>query len=373
MGTLEVRNTYWNKVGHAQGAHAAYFLFNLKERLEAHQSAFDNLVELIPAKYYFVVENDVDVNPRQRRKNKHPDHDEQVKAAKKRKLDPDSRKSALDVQRESLKNRTQEKVEKVNGHVNGTASVPTDPEPDESLVLKPTRAKTSEELKSLLVLKIEESRRARMKKEEANGSKGKSKWHLLEERQEKIKKREKDKQKRQQQNKRDKSLNGLESGNPGGESDSAPKPTKLPEIDDIKFGTVTFGDDHKKRGPSDVKTLLKKVEAKNEKLQNLRSADPEKAESIEEAERWRNMMKMAQGEKVKDQAKILKQTVKRIEKKKSKSATAWKERDSSVKKAQEDRQKKRNENIRTRQEKSKKGKRKAARPGFEGGLKGKEK
>ncbi|KAI8807902.1 surfeit locus protein 6-domain-containing protein [Cladochytrium replicatum] len=341
----------------------------LEERLEAHQKAFDNLVELIPAKYYFVVENDVD--PRQRREKKLPDHDEQVKAAKKRKLDPDSRKSALDIQRESLKSRIQKKAERVNGHVNGTANVLADPENDGNVTLKPTRAKTSEELKSLLALKIEESRQARMKKEEANGSKGKSKWHLLEERQEKIKKREKDKQKHQQQNKRDKSHNALESGKSSGESEIAAKPTKLPQIDDIKFGTVTFGNDRKRRGPSDAKTLLKKVEAKNEKLEILRNADPAKAESIEDAERWRNMMKLAQGEKVKDQAKILKHTVKRIEKKKAKSATTWKERDSSVKKSQDERQKKRNENIKARQEKSKKGKRKAARPGFEGGLKGK--
>lgn len=86
---------------------------------------------------------------------------------------------------------------------------------------------------------------------------------------------------------------------------------------------------------------------------------------MEEKEEWQKAIALASGEKVRDDPKLLKKTIKRTEQQKKKSAEAWKARLEKVKQDEQNRIKKREENIRKRQmeKKSKKGKKKP-RPGF---------
>ncbi|KAL7951219.1 SURF6 domain-containing protein [Trichoderma barbatum] len=153
------------------------------------------------------------------------------------------------------------------------------------------------------------------------------------------------------------------------------------------FGRVSFGDGsqmshdlsyilnrNKKKGPSDPKTALLKVQNEKKRIGEL--AD-EKRKDIEEKESWLNARRRVEGEKIHDDEALLKKAVKRKEVAKKKSEKAWKERATGVAQAQHERQKKRENNIKQRREdkllrrsgKKKKGgaaKKKGGRPGFEG-------
>ncbi|CAI6093325.1 unnamed protein product [Clonostachys chloroleuca] len=155
------------------------------------------------------------------------------------------------------------------------------------------------------------------------------------------------------------------------------------------FGRMAFGDgtqlshdlsyvltNGKRKGPSDPKTALLKVQNQKKRLQEL---DAEKQKDIAEKEAWLTARRRVEGEKIRDDEAILKKAVKRKESAKKKSEKAWKERAYGVQQAQKERQKKREDNIRKRREdkllgkagKKKKagaGAKKKSRPGFEGSL-----
>ncbi|KAK7953859.1 hypothetical protein PG988_014553 [Apiospora saccharicola] len=156
------------------------------------------------------------------------------------------------------------------------------------------------------------------------------------------------------------------------------------------FGRVTFEDgaklshdlkhvlnNAKKKGPSDPKTALLKFQ--NEK-KRLESMDDEKRKDIEEKEAWLTARKRAEGEKIRDDEKLLKKAVKRKETGKKRSEKAWAERSDGVQKSIKQRQHKREANIRERKESKmlgKAGKKKAGpkkktggRAGFEGAFAG---
>ncbi|KAF5677200.1 ribosomal rna-processing 14 [Fusarium heterosporum] len=157
------------------------------------------------------------------------------------------------------------------------------------------------------------------------------------------------------------------------------------------FGRVAFGDgaqlsrdlghvlsQGKKKGPSDPKTALIKVQNQKKRLQEL---DPEKRADIAEKDVWLTARRRAEGEKIRDDEALLKRAVKRKEVAKKKSEKAWRERSDGVKMAQRDRQRKREQNLQARRDdkllgkagkKKKKGSaagaKKKGRPGFEGSL-----
>jgi hypothetical protein len=152
----------------------------------------------------------------------------------------------------------------------------------------------------------------------------------------------------------------------------------------FSFGRVSFADGQqladdmtstrdtpKKRGPQDAASALAATEKKRLRLAGL---DDEKRADIEEKDLWLNAKKKAHGKKVRDDTSLLKRTLKRKEKMKTKSATEWNARKEGVAKSQAMKQKKREENLKKRRDekgvkgkkvKSKKTKPKS-RPGFEG-------
>ncbi|KAK0749832.1 surfeit locus protein 6-domain-containing protein [Schizothecium vesticola] len=130
-----------------------------------------------------------------------------------------------------------------------------------------------------------------------------------------------------------------------------------------------------KKGPSDPKTALAKLEAQKKRLAGL---DEDKRKEVLEKETWLAARRRAEGEKVHDNENLLKKAVKRKEKAKAKSEAAWKERADGVGRAIKDKQRKREDNLKKRrEEKGGKGKKKKggvskpkARPGFEGSFGG---
>jgi hypothetical protein len=150
------------------------------------------------------------------------------------------------------------------------------------------------------------------------------------------------------------------------------------------FGRVAFGDgtqlshdlshvlsSGKRKGPSDPKTALAKVQNEKKRRNNM---DEEKRKDVEEKEMWLGARKRAEGERVRDDEKLLKKAVKRKEIQKKKSEKAWKERAEGVQKSIKQRQQKREDNIKKRKEekmmgkagKKKGGAKKKSRAGFEG-------
>lgn len=132
---------------------------------------------------------------------------------------------------------------------------------------------------------------------------------------------------------------------------------------------------NEKKGPSDPKTALAKLEAQKKRIAGL---DEDKRKEVLEKETWLAARRRAEGEKVHDNENLLKKAVKRKEKAKAKSEAAWKERADGVGRAIKDKQRKREDNLKKRrEEKGGKGKKKKggvskpkARPGFEGSFGG---
>lgn len=134
----------------------------------------------------------------------------------------------------------------------------------------------------------------------------------------------------------------------------------------------------KKKGPSDPKTALLKLEAQKKRVANM---DEDKRKEVLEKETWLAARKRAEGVKVHDNESLLKKALKRKEKSKKKSEREWKDRAEDVKTSIHQRQRKREENLRKRRDEKaahKSGKKKNKgvqtkkknRPGFEGGFGG---
>ncbi|KAI1324525.1 SURF6-domain-containing protein [Xylariaceae sp. FL0255] len=151
------------------------------------------------------------------------------------------------------------------------------------------------------------------------------------------------------------------------------------------FGRVGFGDgsqlshdlthvlnQNKSKGLVDPKAALQKFETQKKRLEAM---DEDKRKDVEEKEAWLTARRRAEGEKIRDDEKMLKKAVKRKEHTKKKSTKEWAARKEGVAKGIKDRQKKREENIRKRRDekilgkagKKKGGAKKAkGRAGFEG-------
>ena len=125
-------------------------------------------------------------------------------------------------------------------------------------------------------------------------------------------------------------------------------------VDSVSFGNVDFGatalDLQRRPQKLDAKTALSKLEAKNRKLATIAEKDADKFEVIKEKEAWSKIQKLAGGEKVKDDVKLLKKTIKKLEKKKERSKKDWDARLYTQHKGKSDKQQKRNDNLAQRKD-----------------------
>ncbi|KFY58494.1 hypothetical protein V497_04794 [Pseudogymnoascus sp. VKM F-4516 (FW-969)] len=85
---------------------------SLQDRLRDHAKAFDGLLSLIPAKYYYGEDNSDQWKKKKQTK-------EEAAAARRAKLDPDSAKSAKDVMDERAKKRKAEQLEEEGSDIEG--------------------------------------------------------------------------------------------------------------------------------------------------------------------------------------------------------------------------------------------------------------
>ncbi|RLV89446.1 Ribosomal RNA-processing protein 14 [Spathaspora sp. JA1] len=105
----------------------------------------------------------------------------------------------------------------------------------------------------------------------------------------------------------------------------------------------------KLKGPAnnDLKAHLLKLEQKKKRLADM---TPEDQAKQQEKDKWQRVLAQAEGIKVKDDEKLLKKAIKRKDKQKLKSEIEWKERKQIVKDTVSARAKRREENLKSRRE-----------------------
>ena len=243
-------------------------------------------------------------------------------------------------------------------------------------------------LKARLAARIETLRAAR-KADGPNGAPARNRQELMEARRKKEEARRAHKKElraaaRQEEDaRREEALSSVRES-----PASAMMSPAIADNNNFSFGRVAFADGQhlapdlstllaapKKKGPQDAATALKAAENRRLRISGL---DDAKKADIEEKDTWLNAKKRVHGEKVRDDAGLLKKTLKRREASKKKSEKEWNERKEGVAKGQAIRQKKRTENLQKRKDmkgvKGKKGGKPKgkpkARPGFEGSFGG---
>ncbi|KAF9967091.1 surfeit locus protein [Mortierella alpina] len=390
----------------------------LEDRIKQHGGAFDSLLKLIPVQYYItkeLSEEEQNSKYQHNKKRSAPKQEikERTKKAKKAKLDPENNKSITDIQSELAAKGDGSETEGDDEDDNDSGTkIDTDNDDiveDDSEAPVMTKsathnfegllaqvqtaaqtrapaAKSITELRAKLEERLAKFRgnRGAAEASAAAASKPTSRQSILEARL----KRKKDKKVAQKLAKEKRASGGSEglvvkeNEGPSSGVGGRPSASSINDKGEVRFSKFEFdGLQKKKRGPTDAQGQLKMVEAHNEKLAALQVADPEKASALKEKDTWKKALQLAQGEKVKDDVKLLKKTIKREETFKKKSSKEWGERKSTVSKQKDHKQKRREENLKARidaaknkgkKEKGaadkggKKGGKPKARAGFEG-------
>jgi len=324
---------------------------------------FTSMVELLPAKFYVRRDNDNDeddddevFNPRpMKRKKKPPPADKKflAKKAKLLKLDPSQHKTITELQAEveakerelqssKVDNPTSTKVRAIN--VSEVASTASLADLQHKLHAKMNALRGNR--------KTNNDKQQQNKTTTTTNSKTKS-----------IEKKKKniEKKKKKQESTNIKVSNEIEKNAVEGTSAGGANKKKR-KSDDVTFGKFDFTAEGseatgtaKKKKKKDLKQLLTIAEKKETKLKELEETDSVKAVETKQKMSWENALQKAGGEKVRDDPKLLKKSIKRKEKAKGKSAKEWDERVESVEQKKEERQKKRKQNLKERKEREKGG------------------
>ena len=345
----------------AQSSDAEEKAASLADHLRRHSSHFSSMVELIPAKFYVVKEDEepeagdskywVNKNKKQKESVK-----ELTKKAKRLKLDPGSQKTVADLQAEKHQREKQE-AEKSSGEAEDSGDMPR-------ISVEEVQSTSLNNLQERLKEKIDGLRCKRNAPSEgaSDETTALKKQKRLEQKQRKKELRHK--KKLIDQKSKTVKVEKVESSGPSinGKEKGRIVFSKLDFTTPNKEETRGIDKIAKKK---DYKRLLAKAEATEKKLEELKKKDERRGEELEKKLQWQKALDMARGTKLKDDPKLLKRSLKRQEKKKSKSSKQWEERKEAERLAMEKRQEKRKKNIQERAQKSKesKMKRRAKRVG----------
>lgn len=359
-----------------------------RDALARHDAAFAELLGMIPAKFYLPAVIDEDTastntkfqkNKRKTPKQKEAEERKDARAAAKRakvralanQLDPANAKSVEQVQAERREREAEEDEEDEDDEEDGEDEAADEPASAAAgasapAAAPPTRRASIDELRERLHSKIETLRQKRNPSYDDASS---GKQALLEER--RRQRGELRDRRRRERTEARKHAAGGPTRAPGllvpEKRAEAPAPESL-SFSQVSFNTAGVPDAVKKSKyalPSDPKAALAVLEARKRKEEARAQRDGDDGGAREEAHRWGRAMAAAGGVKLRDNEAMLKQTIKRREKSKAKSAKAWSDRRKAEEDARAAKQKKRMDNI-TARKNAKKGKSGKPRPGFEG-------
>ncbi|EIE81380.1 hypothetical protein RO3G_06085 [Rhizopus delemar RA 99-880] len=379
---------------------------SLSERLEKDVQIFDNLLKLIPTKFYVMDKSEQigDSKFQHNKRKKAPKQaiKEATKKAKKAKLDPENAKTVMDVQEEKAQQLKDEEEKKRSEEEEGEegesmeidsngfsglddgesiATESTATSTQESVQLQPMEKSDIDQLRNRLHERINQLRQKR-NAPGANTTNPRSRDDILAARNKKKEDRKKAIKAQKEKGSKAPQEELIQIDKKTNNTNNKQRSADSIKMDgDVFFGKLNVGKEQqkKKKGPTDAKMQLKLVEAKKEKLEKLKHDDKSKAQELLEKEEWNKVLSLATGEKVKDDPKLLKKTIKRQEKQKTKSAQEWRKRTDKQKMDEKKAIKKREENIKAKIEEKKlkkkgikaKPNKKKARPGFEGGKRSK--
>jgi Surfeit locus protein 6/60S ribosome biogenesis protein Rrp14 len=354
---------------------------DLKTLIHEHSLFFDQLVELIPARFFLPYSGDdkpwfPGLSMSEKKKFKAQTRENIIKSRRDR-LDPTQPSSTLDLLKKSLAEEKELSDEEPEDDVDDDDDVDDEEEEEEEQeqqdVGESEKAHNKVTLTGELPVTYEElqERLRRRIAELASGRNTRPESRLKQERKKELKNKKKLKGESKKNKDKDKdaastsnsSKRKREDGNDEIFSKNKKK-NKVGEPTDITFGQVRIdGKDNKKR----QKKLPKEKELERAKRLEEIKNDPEKGKKVS----WKAAVSKAAGEKVHDNPKLLKQSIKREKKRQQKNAKKWKERELTVAKAKAEKQSKRTDNIRerihqTKMRKIEKREKKLMRPGFEG-------
>lgn len=321
----------------------------LDNRLKAHSSYFSSMVELIPAKFYLTKDPEMDESLQSSKYwfNKKPKAPKQsvkeaTKKARRVKLDPESQKSIIEQQKDAHNSEKKVIIEDADDL---TAVVPG----KNGFSVEMVRSTELSDLRERLKTKIDSCKGKRKTREDEP-----EKFALK-----KLKITEKRKRKKEAIQKKKK----LVSANTKKENTQKERPSIKDESGKIVFSKFDFSAPSKAdkaQQTKDYKRLLAKAEATEKQLEELKKNDQKRGEELQEKLQWRKAIDLAKGAKVKDDPKLIKRTLKRIEKQKSKSHKQWTERADQEQQQKDKKQELRKKHIQERIDKikAKKGKKK---------------
>jgi len=320
-----------------------------RAKLSSHSTFFDQLVDLVPAKYYHDGAYE-QVNPRFLKKAEREAAKlaakEAYKRNKKEKLDPDQSKTSLEVQRQQ-----NEKQKPAGGEEGSSAHAGL------QFNIGAGSGASREELKAKLQAKLELLRSQRKVEEREKSTANAKQWL----------------QQQSQERKAAKQLNTKISKAKSSHGHKA----GAGKVDDsnIEFGKVQLPDSNatlaakKRQKPLSKQELLDRVTAMKQKAEAMANSKEGQAEAKKEA--WSSALARARGEHILDDPKLLRRSMKRENRAKQKSREAWQERQKKETDRKEATQRKRKENLKKRsdskiQKKKDKRDKKLLRAGFEG-------
>ncbi|CAF3469621.1 unnamed protein product [Rotaria sp. Silwood1] len=139
------------------------------------------------------------------------------------------------------------------------------------------------------------------------------------------------------------------------------KPSSIPN--QITFGRFEFNTENSidtkskkknfKKLPNKQKQLintLKKIESEQNELNRLQEENPEQGKELLRSKHWKTALAKAKGEKIRDNAQLLRKTIKKQNKRRELSAKKWQQNKSETKKRIKERQEKRKANLQKRKD-----------------------
>lgn len=334
--------------------------------IEQHAKFFDSLVDLVPAKHYYDGDTEkinLKYEKKQARQAYKQEFKEKYKANKRQQLDPDKAVTTLKVQQLKQAENTEDgQADAVVPSNNGSIGAFT------GKALTPSERQALQE-------KLRQKILAQQQKRESTKSPADEAKSWL--------------QSRREQTKQKLEADLLGKRRPDRDSDgpnSAKKAKQHPQQQQrhqqqggegaggmkLAFGRIEVGGGGDKEKGAHKKTkaqLLREAEEKQQRIKEL--ASTEEGKEVVRQEAWRSALARAKGEKVLDDPKLLRKSLKKEHKQRVKSAKAWQERSQQQQEAQKAKQNRRQENLQSRRQtkldnKKAKREKKLLRPGFEG-------
>jgi hypothetical protein len=320
---------------------------DLDSMINEHAKFFDELVELIPAKFYLPTDDNEKpwfqgLNKKKKAAAKKQTR-ENIKQSRKNRLNPDQPSATtLDLLKKSLE---KEKVNDGGDKKEDVVKPFEGLEDDRSVTYEELRERFHRKLKGFQSSRHGDPEKAAKKREERDARRGyldkKRKWD-----------------------------NETEESKPApDETEEKAKKDATEASQELMFGHVKLANDEmqgKKRKLSKHKEL-----ERAKKLEEVKKNDPEKGEAIAKKEAWKAAMDRSSGIKVHDDPKLIKKSIHKGKKRQEKNAEKWEERVQSREQLKAEKQKKRSTNIAERindkkMRKIAKREKKLLRPGFEG-------